>query len=56
MPASRRDIAAESAASVASLTEFVHGFQSKQLRYVAITASPLLISVALRHMANRGRR
>jgi len=53
MPASRRDIAAESAASVASLTEFVHGFQSRQLKYLAITSTPLLISAALRHLSNR---
>jgi len=56
MPAKRRDIAAESAASVASLQEFVKGFQAQQAKYLAITASPAIVSAALRHLARKGRR
>ena len=56
MPSKRRDIAAESAASVASLQEFVKGFQASQAKYLAITATPALISTALRHLSRKGRR
>jgi len=56
MPAKRRDIAAESAASVASLQEFVKGFQAQQAKYLAITASPAIVSAALRRLGRKGRR
>jgi len=56
MPAKQRDVAAESSASVSSLTEFVKGFQQQQAKYLAITAAPLVVSAALRRFAKGGRR
>jgi len=53
MPANRRDSTSESTASVASLQEFVKGFQSQQLKTIAVNGSPWIISAAIRKFTGR---